>query len=184
MRGIIDNMLSFARKSDASFSHHNPVDLIDKILELASTDYDPKKSFDFRSIRIEKKYADNLPMVPCESAKIQQVILNILNNGAHAMFDGSKEVQPKFILRLNHDPKKDMLRIEIEDNGPGIVPDTAKRIFEPFFTTKPVGIGTGLGLSVSYFIIVENHGGSMDVVSAPGQGAKFIIQLPINRKCS
>ncbi len=57
-----------------------------------------------------------------------------------------------------------------------------KRIFEPFFTTKPLGIGTGLGLSVSYFIIVENHGGTMDVVSEAGIGTKFIIRLPFDKK--
>ena len=182
MSGIVNNMLSFARKSESSFSIHDPVVLIDKILELAATDYDLKKKYDFKSIRIEKAYAENLPMVPCESSKIQQVILNILNNGAYAMFERSKGVQPKFILRLNYESDPDMLRIEIEDNGPGMAPDTFKRIFEPFFTTKPIGVGTGLGLSVSYFIIVENHSGSMDVISAPGQGAKFIIRLPVKGK--
>ena len=59
---------------------------------------------------------------------------------------------------------------------------TRKRVFEPFFTTKPVGVGTGLGLSVSYFIITENHGGEMSVESAPGAGTTFIIRLPLERK--
>ena len=139
MAAIVENMLSFARKSDASFSTHDPVVLMDKILELASADYD------FKSISIEKEYADNLPMVACESAEIQQVILNILNNGAHAMFESPKDIQPKFILRLSHEQVGNLLRIEIEDNGPGMDKDTSKRIFEPFFTTKPVGVGTGLG---------------------------------------
>lgn len=56
-----------------------------------------------------------------------------------------------------------------------------KRVFEPFFTTKPVGVGTGLGLSVSYFIITENHGGTMDVISEPGKGATFSIHLPLEK---
>lgn len=75
-----------------------------------------------------------------------------------------------------------MMRIEIEDNGPGMDANTCKRIFEPFFTTKPVGAGTGLGLSVSYFIIVENHGGTMNVESVINRGTRFIIRLPLERK--
>jgi signal transduction histidine kinase len=71
--------------------------------------------------------------------------------------------------------------MEIEDNGPGMDEATQKRVFEPFFTTKPVGIGTGLGLSVSYFIVTDQHQGEMKVVSSPGSGAKFIINLPITR---
>ena len=72
-----------------------------------------------------------------------------------------------------------MLSIEIEDNGPGMDLHTRKKIFEPFFTTKPNGIGTGLGLSVSYFIITENHSGEITVESTPGKGTKFIIVLPV-----
>ena len=73
------------------------------------------------------------------------------------------------------------MRIEIEDNGPGMTEAVRKRVFEPFFTTKPVGVGTGLGLSVLFFIITENHGGEMNVVSEPGKGANFIIRLPLER---
>jgi len=75
-----------------------------------------------------------------------------------------------------------MICIEIEDNGPGMDEETRLKVFDPFFTTKPVGIGTGLGLSVSYFIIIENHKGTIDVISEPGKGANFIIKLPIQRK--
>jgi len=179
---IVDNMLSFARKSDASVSTHDPADLLDSILELASTDYDLKKHYDFKTIEIIKEYEANLPMVTCEGAKIQQVLLNILRNGAQAMQDAMQKNignKPQFILRLSHETDTAMLRMEIEDNGPGMDEETRKRIFEPFFTTKPVGIGTGLGLSVSYFIIIENHHGEMSVESSPGAGAKFIIRLPL-----
>ena len=72
--------------------------------------------------------------------------------------------------------------MEIEDNGPGMDEDTRKRVFEPFFTTKPVGAGTGLGLSVSYAIITNNHRGTMEVESEPGQGTRFIIRLKLNRE--
>ena len=75
-----------------------------------------------------------------------------------------------------------MVCLEIEDNGPGMNASTRKRVFEPFFTTKPVGERTGLGLSVSYVIITENHGGEMEVESIPGTGTKIIIHLPTGEK--
>ncbi len=124
-------------------------------------------------------------MVLCERAKIQQVLLNILRNGAQAMQKESLSDSGKknrIIVRLKEDKPANMLRIEIEDNGPGMDENVRKRIFEPFFTTRPVGIGTGLGLSVSYFIITENHMGTMDVVSEPDQGTTFIIGLPLEEK--
>ncbi|MCP4116417.1 MAG: PAS domain S-box protein [Desulfobacteraceae bacterium] len=182
---IVENMLSFARKSDTHTSLHDPVELMEKILQLASTDYDLKRQYDFKTIKIQREYEDNLPMVACEGAKIQQVLLNILRNGAQAMQEIKAENNgkvPKFILRLSREKETNMLRMEIEDNGPGMDESTLKRVFEPFFTTKPVGVGTGLGLSVSYFIITENHGGELSVESSPGSGAKFIIRLPLKGK--
>jgi len=122
-----------------------------------------------------------MPLVPCEAAKIQQVLLNIFKNGAQAMQEASIE-KPIFIVRVSYEEVPKTASIEIEDNGPGMDEKTRKRIFEPFFTTKPVGIGTGLGLSVSYFIITENHGGTMAVESTLGHGAKFIIHLPLKGK--
>jgi signal transduction histidine kinase len=75
-------------------------------------------------------------------------------------------------------------RIEVQDNGPGMDEQTQRRVFEPFFTTKTVGVGTGLGLSVSYFIITEQHKGTIDVSSAPGEGTCFIIRLPLHGRPS
>lgn len=175
-------MLSFARKSDARVSSHDVAKLIDKTLELAETDYDLERQYDFKMINIKKEYQADIPTLSCEGGKIQQVLLNTLRNGAQAMQGamGNKTEKPCLILRTSHETSSDMIRIEIEDNGPGMDSDTSKRIFEPFFTTKPEGIGTGLGLSVSYFIITENHGGTMHVESEPGKGACFVIRLPVN----
>jgi signal transduction histidine kinase len=72
--------------------------------------------------------------------------------------------------------------LEVIDNGPGMDDKTLKRIFEPFFTTKEVGAGTGLGLSVSYFIVTEQHNGRLSVASKPGQGTRFSIRLPLVRE--
>jgi signal transduction histidine kinase len=156
-------------------------ELLDKTAELAATDYDLKKQYDFKKIEIQREYAGNLPAVPCEGAKIQQVLLNILRNGAQAMQAAGVQ-SPRFIFRTGFDDERNMAIVEIEDNGPGMDDETRKRVFEPFFTTKPAGVGTGLGLSVSYFIITENHDGEMEVESRPGTGAKFIIRLPVKGK--
>ena len=178
---IVDNMLTFARKSDAAPSSHDLSQLLERALELAATDYNLKQQYDFKSIEIVRDYADDLPQVPCESAKIQQVLLNILRNGAEAM----QEIPGKrhrFTLRTRYQTDQEMVRIEIEDSGPGIDEKTRRRIFEPFFTTKPLGVGTGLGLSVSYFIIKENHGGDLRVESTVGEGARFIVRLPLSKR--
>lgn len=176
MAEIIKNMLSFARKSDAQVSSHSMTKLLDKTIELAGTDFNLKKHYDFRNIKIKREYEKDLPLIPCEATKIQQVFLNIINNGAHAMQEADT-LNPAFLLRVWFDKRIGMVCIEIEDNGPGMDKETQKRIFEPFFTTKPDGVGTGLGLSVSYFIITENHRGEIEVACEPDRGTKFTIRL-------
>ncbi len=174
---IIENMLTFSRKSDGQSATISMEILIEKTLELAYSDYDLKKQYDFKLVAIVKDFEKDLPEVPCESAKIQQVLLNILRNGAQAM-QGTYTKNPTFSITTRNDAKRRMVCIYIKDNGPGMTEATRKRVFEPFFTTKEVGVGTGLGLSVSYFIITENHGGEMEAESHPGEGARFIIRLP------
>jgi len=85
---------------------------------------------------------------------------------------------PQIIIRTEV-TGDDRVKIAIADNGPGMSDEVRSRIFDPFFTTKPVGSGTGLGLAVSYQIVVEKHGGSLTCISAPGQGTEFIIEIPI-----
>ncbi len=185
---IVDNMLSFSRKSDSHFAPYDLAELLDKTVDLASNDYDLKRKYDFRRIDVIREYDAATPNVPCEASKIQQVFLNLLKNGAEAMAGhmgdapADKGVPKRSCFTLRVAPDDEMVRIEIQDNGPGMDEGTRKRAFEPFFTTKDVGIGTGLGLSVSYFIIAENHGGTMAVESTPGNGAKFIIRMPLERR--
>jgi len=188
---IVGNMLSFARKGDYTFSTYNITKLLDQTADLAGSDYDLKKKHDFRKIEIVREYEKNLPDVYCEGSKIQQVLLNLLRNGAEAMQEEEKKKEERgittkvrksrFILRLAHEKAAGCVRIEIEDNGPGMDEATRKRVFEPFYTTKPTGQGTGLGLSVSYFIIADNHRGKMSVESTPGVGTTFVIRLPIKK---
>jgi PAS domain S-box-containing protein len=175
---IVNNILSFARKEESTVSVHHLDKILDKTIELAATDYDLKKEYDFKQIEIIREYDDNLSAVPCQASKIQQVILNILANGAQAM-QGAGTPAPKFIVRTYVEPVRNMACMALEDNGPGMEEEIRKHVFDPFFTTKPTGVGTGLGLSVSYFIITENHNGEMTVESSPGAGAKFFIRLPL-----
>jgi signal transduction histidine kinase len=143
--------------------------------------YDFKNKYDFQRFNIIREYDPFLPKIPCAQNQIQQVILNLLTNAAQAISEqNGQEEEPKIILRTIRD--NDMARVEIEDNGPGMLESIRKRVFEPFFTTKAVGVGTGLGLSVSYFIITEHHNGTMSVESEPGKGAKFTICLPLKGK--
>jgi C4-dicarboxylate-specific signal transduction histidine kinase len=115
-------------------------------------------------------------LVNCERSNIQQVFLNVLRNGAQAMMEiEHKKEDPCFTFRIKLD--NDMVRIEIEDNGPGMDEESRRRAFEPFYTTKEVNDGTGLGLSVSYFIINEQHKGQMVVESKKGFGTNIIINL-------
>jgi len=174
---IVKNMLSFARKSDRVVSSHDLAVLLDRTLDLARTDYDMKKQYDFKQIKIVREYDPKASAVPCEASKLQQVFLNILKNGAEAMASRpNRQHPPTFVLRVCQEDR--WIRLEIEDNGPGMDETTRRRIFEPFFTTKPVGKGTGLGLSVSYFIVTENHGGKMDAHAVDGGGTRFVIRLP------
>lgn len=181
---IVQNMLSFARKSDSKPAPADLTELLESTIELAENDYDLKKKYDFRHVELIREYEENVPEVPCTSSKIQQVFLNILRNGTEAMYEARKRTgkpeNPHFILRIKH--KNDFVVTEIEDNGPGIPKELKKHVFEPFFTTKEVGVGTGLGLSVSYFIVKENHGGELEVETESGEYTRFIIRLPIEGK--
>ena len=119
-----------------------------------------------------------VPTVGLSYRPIQQVVFNILDNGAQAMWEqGDDHPKPKFTVTL--DKEEHWACVAIADNGPGMATEIRKRIFEPFYTTKPTGSGTGLGLSIAYFIITENHAGRLSVESSPGQGTTFTIKLPL-----
>lgn len=177
---IVSSMLEFARKNDGGTTGADMAGLLDRTVELAGQDYDLKKNYDFRQIRIEREYDPSLPPVECRVNEIEQVILNLLRNAAQAAY-GWHGNGLKPVIRLKTSLEGAMARIEVIDNGPGMEEGVRKRVFEPFFTTKPVGVGTGLGLSVSYFIITSNHRGSIEVESSPGKGSRFIITLPLKQ---
>lgn len=174
---IVANMLSFSRRGEADKESIDLNQLLEKSLELATSDYDLKKKYDFRHIKIIREYHSTLPQVPCVSLEVEQVILNLLKNAAQALAE-KREVSYTPQIRIRTQKDSSYAMICIEDNGPGMDEYTIKRIFEPFFTTKAIGTGTGLGLSVSYFIIETHHNGKITVDSTLGEGTKFMIRLP------
>ncbi|WP_338023076.1 sensor histidine kinase [Argonema galeatum] len=137
------------------------------------------------AIQVIKEYGD-LPKVECYAGLLNQVFMNLLNNAIDAINECNKrrsfeEIKaspgPIAIRTSMKDCRR--LTIRIVDNGLGIADDLQTKLFEPFFITKPIGQGTGLGLAISYQIIVKKHGGRLHFISAPGQGAEFIIDIPV-----
>ena len=177
---IVQNMLTFSRKSAPIFVACRLSDLLEKTInEMGQIHYELSKRSDFNRIKIIREYAPSVPSVKCDMGKMKQVFLNLLKNATQAIFENSESKErPYFILREYI--KKQNVIIEIEDNGPGMDESTRKRIFEPFFTTKTVGMGTGLGLYVSYFIVHNEHNGNLEVASYPGKGTRFRITLPLS----
>lgn len=123
-----------------------------------------------KRVTIEKRL-NPLPRVTCHPAKVNQVIMNLVGNAIDACPEGGR-VTVATSATANH------VTVEVSDTGPGVPGTIRQRIFDPFFTTKPPGEGTGLGLSISYGI-VKDHGGEIELVSAPGEGARFIVALPV-----
>ncbi len=175
---IVKNMLQFSRKNDDVFFNNADVNqILDRSISLAANDYDMAKSYDFRKIAMHKHYEEGMPFVPCVSSEVEQVILNLLRNAAQALHEQVENTAPCITVTTSCD--KDFVHIFLTDNGPGMDAKHLGRIFEPFFTTKEVGVGTGLGLSVSFFIIESKHQGKMFVQSEVGKGTTFTISLPL-----
>lgn len=174
---IIGNMLQFSRSSESGFSYLRINNIIDKAIDLGMNDYDLKKKYDVKKIRFIKDYGD-LPVIKCQETQIEQVFLNIFKNAAQAL--GSRHFSENEIptITITTRSLNGSNRIEISDNGPGMSDEVRNKIFEPFFTTKEPGSGTGLGLSVSFYIIVNGHGGTISAESELNNGSTFIITLP------
>ncbi len=169
IRDIILSLRNFSRLDESSLK---PVDIHEGI---ESTLLILQHRLKAGGIEIIKEYRQ-LPEVTCYAGELNQVFLNILNNGIDALENGKIPLPTIRICTEAIDSK--FIRISIADNGCGMEKDVLSRVFEPFFTTKPVGYGTGLGLFVSYEIVVQQHGGNLTCVSSPEKGTEFIIDLP------
>jgi len=124
-------------------------------------------------ITVVRDYAPGLPRIPAYAAELNQVWTNLIDNAVDAM-GGTGTLTVRTAL----DADRDQVMVEIGDSGPGIAPEIRNRIFEPFFTTKDVGQGTGLGLDISWRIVVKKHHGDIRVESHPGD-TRFQVRLPL-----
>ncbi|AZF65793.1 MULTISPECIES: PAS domain-containing sensor histidine kinase [Pseudomonas] len=175
---IVTHMLSFSRRSNRQMAPCDLPALIDQAVEIAGNDFDLTIGFDFKGQAIIRQFDPQLGPVPGTANELEQVLLNLLKNAAQAIHLREDDREPgRIILRTRLNPP--WAEIQVEDNGIGMSENVRKRTFEPFFTTKEIGQGTGLGLSVSYFIITNNHKGQMEVHSTLGQGTCFTLRLPL-----
>ena len=130
-------------------------------------------------IEVIKKYG-KIPLVECYPGQLNQVYINILANAIDAIESQTKEEKQTIIIQTEM-INTQKVQIQIRDNGMGMTPEVRKRLFDPFFTTKPTGKGTGLGLTISHAIVVDQHGGELVCDSSPGEGAVFTIRIPLSQ---
>ncbi|MBX9258613.1 HAMP domain-containing protein [Desmonostoc muscorum CCALA 125] len=177
IREIVLSLRIFSRLDEAEFKNadiHEGIDSTLLILQhrLKSQSARPK-------ITVIKEYSE-IPRIQCFAGQLNQVFMNILANAIDALEEAFQNgFCPDPIIRISSAQVNENVVIQIVDNGIGIPEAIQSHIFDPFFTTKPVGKGTGMGLSISYQIITEKHGGYLRCISSPGQGTEFVIAIPI-----
>jgi signal transduction histidine kinase len=176
---IVADMMTFADCRHMDFSSEKLEDILDTALRSGHYDAALTGDWDLSQILIVRDYDPTLRPVHCNRKAIERVFLNLIKNAAQALADDAKPL-PRITLRTYQED--DWFCVEIEDNGPGLDEKTRRHLFEPFFTTKPPGVGIGLGLSVAYFIVTEQHDGQISVSSTPGQGTCFTVYLPLSGK--
>ena len=192
IREIVQSLRNFSRIDEADIKPVDIHDGLDSALLILSNRLKPKP--DRPAIHLIKEYG-SLPLVECYAVQINQVFMNVLTNAIDALEDafvnnnlsshgGDKEEPVKYgQIRIVTEicPGEKAVAVRIEDNGCGVTQTVRQKIFEPFFTTKPVGKGAGIGLTISHEIVVEQHGGKLTCISAPGEGTEFIIEIPLNQ---
>jgi two-component system NtrC family sensor kinase len=175
---IVKNMLLHSREGSGEKRPTDINALLDESLNLAYHGARAEKP-DFK-ITLETEFDPSTGMADAYPQEITRVLINLISNGFYAAARRATETGDGFepILRAATKNRGDRIEIRIRDNGIGIAPEVMAKIFNPFFTTKPAGEGTGLGLSMSYDIVVKQHGGTIEVDTAPGRFAEFIVTLP------
>ncbi|MFQ5877607.1 MAG: GAF domain-containing protein [Acidobacteriota bacterium] len=167
---IVQNLLTFARKHKPERRYLGLNGIVEKTLELRAYE------LGVSNIEVTTRFDPDLPKTMLDFHQLQQVILNIVTNAEQAMLAAHGRGR----LTIGTRVRGDRIELRVEDDGPGMPPQTLSRIFDPFFTTKPVGQGTGLGLPICLGIVKE-HGGTIRAESEVGRGTTFTVELPIVR---
>ena len=178
--GIIRSMLEHSRTGRGE---RRPIDinkLVDEYVNLAY--HGVRARADGFTAELEQNYDEAVGEVEIYPQEIGRVLINLLDNAFYAINEKRLAMSEQYSPQVSVNTKKagGYIEVRIGDNGAGIPGEIQDKIFEPFFTTKPTGSGTGLGLSLSHDIIVKGHGGNLAVESEDGQGATFVISIPIN----
>ena len=179
IQAIVASLRTFSRMDEADMKAVDVHAGIDSTLVILHNRI--KAKGDRVEIAIEKHYGA-LPLVECYAGQLNQVFMNLLSNAIDALEEGllaHSSALPPAITITTQLTQTAQVEIRIADNGTGMPATVRDRIFDPFFTTKPVGRGTGMGLSISYQIVVDKHGGTLDCQSQPGQGTEFVITIPL-----
>jgi signal transduction histidine kinase len=177
--GIVKSMLEHSRSGEGE---RVPTDINDLLEEYLVLSHHAVRSQDADfDVHIERNFDDSVGKIEIVPQEMGRVLMNLIGNAFDALREKGEWIRengegPE--LRVVTMKTGASIEIRISDNGPGIPDEVKSKIFEPFFTTKPTGSGTGLGLSMSYDIVTKGHGGELDVVSTPGEGATFVITLP------
>ncbi|MBW2467909.1 MAG: PAS domain-containing sensor histidine kinase, partial [Deltaproteobacteria bacterium] len=165
---IVSGLLSFSRMSPPNFGQVDIAELLQRSILLS------RHRLELGNIRIESNIQPNIAPVMGDFNQLQQCVINLIFNALDAMPDGGT-----LNIEGRQDTDKGQVIVTVKDSGHGISPDDVTHIFEPFFTTKKEGYGVGLGLSTVYGII-ERHNGTVSVESRPGEGAAFMLALPVS----
>lgn len=178
---IVTSLRTFSRMDEAEMKAVNIHEGIDSTLMILHnrTKAKPER----RAINVNRHYG-TLPLVECYAGQLNQVFMNLLSNAIDALDDVLHQ-QPRFAAAIDiytEATDTNHVTIRICDNGTGMPTDVKQHIFDPFFTTKPIGKGTGMGLSISFQIITEKHGGTLTCVSQPDQGTEFVITIPLHQQ--
>jgi two-component system NtrC family sensor kinase len=166
---IVSDLLSFARRSKPQRSEADLNKVVSKTLSLVA------HKLKLAGAQADLDLQSDLPLVQCDSAQIQQFIINLLLNAAEAV---QRRSEGRIVIRTRTRADGSAVVIAVEDNGEGIAPEHLAKVFDPFFTTKPEGKGVGLGLAVTYGI-VQAHGGDIEVTSRTREGTCFSVILPL-----
>jgi two-component system NtrC family sensor kinase len=176
--GIVQGMLLHARTSASERQPTNLNALTDQFLRLAYQGMRAKdKTF---NVTIETQFAPDMELVSVAPQDIGRVLLNLFNNALYALRKRQQAQEPSYqpLLQVTTQCRSGQVELRVRDNGPGIAADVLDKIFQPFFTTKPTGEGSGLGLSISYDIVTQGHGGQLLCQTQEGAYTEFIMRLP------